>query len=224
MCWNQLKPTASKLMPYGSDLEVGLLIGINCLKAIKPRKIIPGANTDPYGIRTDLGWVIVDRESLSPSRFRWESSRGDCDKKWLVCMLPPPVMEPPLPSYIEQNNSLLPFKIAGSFSVEDQRFMNVLEAAWVSVQKTLLCFCVTDFLHLKKTSSAVILSPREIGSKLPLPPLSKLHFIKLWLLLLVLRINFFCFSLLKTLWLFHFRLHLQFLLWRWPLATCKKIR
>ena len=70
MCWNQLKPTASKLMPYGSDLEVGLLIGINCLKAIKPRKIIPGANTDPYGIRTDLGWVIVDRESLSSSRFR----------------------------------------------------------------------------------------------------------------------------------------------------------
>lgn len=70
MCWNHLKPTASKLRPYRSDLENGLLIGINCLKAIKPRKIILGANTDPYGIRTDLGWVIVDRGSLSPSRFR----------------------------------------------------------------------------------------------------------------------------------------------------------
>lgn len=81
MCWNHLKPTASKLRPYRSDLEVGLLIGINCLKAIKPRKIILDANTDPYGIRTDLGWVIVDRGSLSPSRFRSESSRGDCDKK-----------------------------------------------------------------------------------------------------------------------------------------------
>lgn len=70
MCWNHLKPTASKRRPYRSDLEVGLLIGINCLKATKPRTIILGANTDPYGIRTDLGWVIVDRGSLSPSRFR----------------------------------------------------------------------------------------------------------------------------------------------------------
>ena len=127
MCWNHLKPTASKLRPYRSDLENGLLIGINCLKAIKPRKIILGANNDPYGIRTDLGWVIVDRGSLSPSRFRWESSRGDCDKKWVVRMLPPPTREPPLLFYLKQNNSLLPFKTAGSFSVEDQRFMKILE-------------------------------------------------------------------------------------------------
>lgn len=72
-------------------------------------------------------WYTVDRESLSPSRFRWESSRGDCDKKWLVRMLPPPAMEPPLLFYLKQNNCLLPFKIAGSFSVEDERFMNILE-------------------------------------------------------------------------------------------------
>lgn len=48
-------------------------------------------------------WYTVDRKSLSPSRFRWESSRGDCDKKWLVRMLPPPAMEPPLLFYLKQN-------------------------------------------------------------------------------------------------------------------------
>ena len=86
---------------------------------------------------------------------------------------------------------------------------------------SLLC----NWFLLSETSSAVILSLREIGSKLLLPPLSQLHFIKPPLLLQVLGITFFfCFSLLKTLWLFHFRWHLQFLLWRWPLATCKKIR
>lgn len=42
-------------------------------------------------------------------------------------MLPPPAMEPPLLFYLKQNNSLLPFKTAGSFSVEDQRFKNILE-------------------------------------------------------------------------------------------------
>ena len=36
-------------------------------------------------------------------------------------------MEPPLLFYLKQNNSLLPFKTAGSFSVEDQRFMKILE-------------------------------------------------------------------------------------------------
>ena len=42
-------------------------------------------------------------------------------------MLPPPAMEPPLLFYLKQNNSLLPFKTEGSFSVEDQRFMKIIE-------------------------------------------------------------------------------------------------
>lgn len=68
MCWEHLKLIASELMPHRGDLEVGLLIGTNCPKAIKPRQIIPGADNDPYGIRTDLGWGIVSRVCLSPSQ------------------------------------------------------------------------------------------------------------------------------------------------------------
>ena len=68
MCWDHLKPIASKLMPYRSDQEVGLLIGTNCLKAIKPQEIIPSADNDPYGIRADLDWGIVGRVCLFPSQ------------------------------------------------------------------------------------------------------------------------------------------------------------
>ena len=48
MCWEHLKPIASELMPYRKDLEVGLLIGTNCPRAIKPREIIPDSDNDPY--------------------------------------------------------------------------------------------------------------------------------------------------------------------------------
>ena len=47
MCWEHLKPIASEIMPNRSDLEVGLLIGTNCPKAIKPREVIPGSVDDP---------------------------------------------------------------------------------------------------------------------------------------------------------------------------------
>ena len=57
--WPHLENIAEKLMPYRSDIEVGLLIGTSCIRAIKPREIIMGGNEDPFGKRTDLGWGIV---------------------------------------------------------------------------------------------------------------------------------------------------------------------
>ena len=64
--WSHLEGIASKLMPYRADIEVGMLIGTNCPKAIKPREVLPGSDDDPYGIRTDLGWGIVGRVCKSP--------------------------------------------------------------------------------------------------------------------------------------------------------------
>ena len=47
-------------MPYQHDIEVGLLIGSNCSRAIMPREIIPaGPESGPYAQRTDLGWGII---------------------------------------------------------------------------------------------------------------------------------------------------------------------
>ncbi|KAK3741912.1 hypothetical protein QZH41_010034, partial [Actinostola sp. cb2023] len=41
------------------DVEVGLLIGLNCARAIKPREVIPGADDDPYAKKTALGWGVI---------------------------------------------------------------------------------------------------------------------------------------------------------------------
>ena len=43
-----------------------MLIGNNCVQAIKPHKVIPGKPRDPYAIRTALGWGLIGA-SLSNS-------------------------------------------------------------------------------------------------------------------------------------------------------------
>ena len=57
--WSHLQRIANNLMPYQHDVDVGLLIGANCTKAIKPREVIPGADDDPYAVRTTLGWGAI---------------------------------------------------------------------------------------------------------------------------------------------------------------------
>ena len=57
--WPHLSHLASKIYPYQENLQVGLLIGSNCPNAIKPKQVIPGRSSDPYAIRTLLGWGII---------------------------------------------------------------------------------------------------------------------------------------------------------------------
>ena len=51
-----LKRITDYLMPYNDNLDVSLLLGINCVCAIKPKEIIP-ENDDMK--RTALGWGII---------------------------------------------------------------------------------------------------------------------------------------------------------------------
>lgn len=57
--WPHLEKIASFLMPVRSDVEVGLLIGTNCARAIKLREVLPGNDDDPYAKRTALGWGVI---------------------------------------------------------------------------------------------------------------------------------------------------------------------
>lgn len=57
--WPHLMKIADKLYPYQSGTDVGLLIGCNCPRAIKPREIILGKGDDPYAVRTLLGCGII---------------------------------------------------------------------------------------------------------------------------------------------------------------------
>ena len=65
-------------MPYQDDAYVGLLIGANCTKAIKPREVIPGANDDPYAVQTMLGWGVIGviNQSIIDSQ---ENSHCSCN-------------------------------------------------------------------------------------------------------------------------------------------------
>ena len=57
--WPHLKKIKDKIPKLDADIEMGLLIGCNCPRAIKPKELITGKSEDPYAVRTLLGWCIV---------------------------------------------------------------------------------------------------------------------------------------------------------------------
>ena len=76
--WSHLESLSHQLMPYRQDVEVGLLIGANCARAIKPREVIPGMDDDPYAMRIALGWGRIGNLSLKYSGQ--ESEHCTCDQ------------------------------------------------------------------------------------------------------------------------------------------------
>lgn len=57
--WPHLMKIKDKIPPYDGKVEIGLLIGCNCPRAIKPTEVIKGKSEEPYAVRTLLGWSIV---------------------------------------------------------------------------------------------------------------------------------------------------------------------
>ena len=57
--WPHLKKIKDKIPKLDESIEIGLLIGCNCPKAIKPKEVITGKSEDPYAVRKLLGWCIV---------------------------------------------------------------------------------------------------------------------------------------------------------------------
>ena len=57
--WPHLHEIAERLPDYDSEIPIGLLIGANCIDGIKPQRIIPGGQKEPYAMKTLLGWGIV---------------------------------------------------------------------------------------------------------------------------------------------------------------------
>ena len=57
--WPHLRKIADKIHPYQNGVDVGILIGCNCPRAIRPREVILGKGDDPYAVRTLLGWCII---------------------------------------------------------------------------------------------------------------------------------------------------------------------
>ena len=65
-------------MPYREDVEVGLLIGTNCVRAIKPTEVIPGLEDDPYAKKTALGWGVIG--VVSPNKNEEDDNHCCCHR------------------------------------------------------------------------------------------------------------------------------------------------
>lgn len=57
--WPHLTDVAQKLQPYREDISVGLLIGFNCSSAMMPREVVSAGDSDPYAVKTLLGWGVT---------------------------------------------------------------------------------------------------------------------------------------------------------------------
>ena len=56
--WKYLDSIKSEITQK-DDIEIGMLIGANCMKALEPLKIIPSKDGGPHASQTKLGWCIV---------------------------------------------------------------------------------------------------------------------------------------------------------------------
>ena len=74
--WPHLRKIKNKIPEVDKNLDVGLLIGCNCPKAMKPREVITGKSEDPYAVRTLLGWCIVGPTDLADQDNKY--SDGEC--------------------------------------------------------------------------------------------------------------------------------------------------
>ena len=72
--WSHLQRITEKIPELEKKIEIGLLIGCNSPKAIKPKKIITGKSEEPYAIRTLLGWCIVGPTNFSNALDKTDSS------------------------------------------------------------------------------------------------------------------------------------------------------
>ena len=59
--------TNLKRITQVDNIEVGILVGANCMKALEPMEIISSRNGGPYAYRTKLGWCLVGPVTTSRS-------------------------------------------------------------------------------------------------------------------------------------------------------------
>ncbi|KAK3742217.1 hypothetical protein QZH41_000664 [Actinostola sp. cb2023] len=84
--WPHLQRIKNDIPKLDETLDIGLLIGCNCPKALKPKEVITGKSEDPYAIRTLLGWCIVGPVA-GPVNAKQESS-GTCNSIMACEVLP----------------------------------------------------------------------------------------------------------------------------------------
>ena len=57
--WSHLHRIVDDVPVFLPDVEIGLLIGSNCLKAIEPKDFIVGDHGRPFAVKTFAGWTVI---------------------------------------------------------------------------------------------------------------------------------------------------------------------
>ena len=131
--WNHLQQVAEKLMPYRADVEISLLIGSNCTRAIRPRAIMAGEEDEPYGQKSILGWGVVG--TICKSQSEDAQSDVNCSRiaardtgkyfaftsKTKEVISPEAVINVLAKDFNESPSASKPY------SVQDSRFVKILE-------------------------------------------------------------------------------------------------
>ena len=108
--WPHLEKIAMQIVPYQSNVEIGILIGSDCPRAIMPREIIPGEDDSPYALRSDLGWGIIGKISQPLSEEDGDEDEIGVSHRIYTCE----AWEPPDP----QVDAVEPSKRGCNFSVK----------------------------------------------------------------------------------------------------------
>lgn len=103
------------------DCGVGLLIGYDCSRALAPHQVITGGDSEPYAIRTDLGWSIVG--GVSPNVNSKDATRF-CNRI-SVRELPPASPAAAIKAMESDFTNTNPRE--GSTSQKDIQFLQILE-------------------------------------------------------------------------------------------------
>ena len=80
--WTHLHRICEMIMPLNAALEVGLFIGLNCPRAIKPLEVILGKEGDPYAKEAALGWGGFG--NVRPLTSEYAEARGDIARNRIV--------------------------------------------------------------------------------------------------------------------------------------------
>ena len=57
--WSHLHRIVDDVPVFLPDVEIGLLIGSNCPKAIEPKDLIVGDHGEPSAVKTFAGWTVI---------------------------------------------------------------------------------------------------------------------------------------------------------------------
>ena len=122
--WQHLDQVHDKLTPL-QDIEVGILIGYNCPRALVPREVIPPVEDGPYAQRTDLGWGII-------GVFDDNVEEGD---EFGVSHNIIAQIEPPGKAFLSRQFSIkeriMEYEEDVGLSIEDNQFLSIMDAGCV---------------------------------------------------------------------------------------------